>query len=133
MAEKKGKGGRPIASKSPRDRGLKIRLTEDERQRIESDAREAGVTLAELVRTRVLSARVLKSKASVPAVNKEAYAELARSAANLNQVAHHLNEGRKKMDDLLAKTLESLLSKMLLDLKNVRLSLIKNNEKEDDQ
>lgn len=81
----------------------------------------------------MLSARVLKSKASVPAVNKEAYAELARSAANLNQVAHHLNEGRKKMDDLLAKTLESLLSKMLLDLKNVRLSLIKNNEKEDDQ
>lgn len=31
------------------------------------------------------------SPVSVPEINQQAYAELARSASNLNQIAHHLN------------------------------------------
>lgn len=84
------KYGRPKLS--PLERRV-VRLTAGftttELQKIEARANAAGVEVSELIRHLVLNQQIN----SVPQVNRQAYAELARLAGNLNQLAHHLNAG----------------------------------------
>ncbi|WP_423372767.1 plasmid mobilization protein [Ralstonia pseudosolanacearum] len=77
-------------------RGLRhvvaIRLSRTERAHVERLASEAGLPPATFIRQAALGAVVL-ARAEIPAVNREAYLELARVGSNLNQIAHHLNAG----------------------------------------
>lgn len=87
------RGGRPKAApEARRGAALGVRLTDAERAEVEARAASAGVTPAQWLRIAGLSRRAPPSP--VPAVNRDAYAELARLAANLNQLTRLANEGR---------------------------------------
>ena len=47
---------------------------------------------------------------TIPAANREQWAELARTAANLNQIARHLNEGQRGDGERIGKALGLQLS-----------------------
>ena len=68
-----------------------MRLSAQDHAAITRLAGEAGLSVAEFLRRRGLGCAV---RAPVPARNRQAWAELARSAANINQLARHLNERR---------------------------------------
>jgi len=68
-----------------------VRLSAEDHAAITRLAGAADVSVAEFLRRRGLGCAV---RAPVPAINRQAWTALARSAANINQLAHHLNENR---------------------------------------
>ena len=88
-----GSSGRHRRRKQPSTSFLGVKLTPDELEAAKASARSAGLSVSDYVRARILDKPVV-AKSKVPQVNVKVYAELARSASNLNQLAHHLNEGR---------------------------------------
>lgn len=85
-AEKKRNRGRPH-SEHPRRQIVKVRLTGSEKADLMMRAGRLG--MAELLRSSALRHHV----SLVPTINRAAWVELARSAANINQLAHHANGG----------------------------------------
>jgi hypothetical protein len=78
---------------------LRIRLTEAERLALENDAREAGMTLSDLVRSRVLkgSRAPVRGRTQAPAfqsMSPAMFAQLSRIGNNLNQLARAFNSGQ---------------------------------------
>lgn len=82
---------------------LRIRLTESERADLQREAEAAGVSLSELVRSRVLklrrgSVRHTMNRAAEPpafqAMHPALFAELSRIGNNLNQLTRALNSGQ---------------------------------------
>lgn len=65
------------------------RFSEDELAKLDEWRKQYGMTRGAYVRRVVLE----RLPPSVPAINREAWRELARAAANLNQLARYLNEG----------------------------------------
>ena len=68
------------------------RSTPAEAALLKAHARAAGLSVSELTRRRVHGHA--PPVAAAPALNQAAYAELARTASNLNQLAQHANEQR---------------------------------------
>ena len=66
-----------------------IYLTPAERELAQAKAEEAGLTLSSFIRESLLSRRIAKA----PTVSAQRWSELARTTANLNQLARHLNNG----------------------------------------
>lgn len=81
--------GRPPADQ-PRHNRLTVRLTALEWSTIVAQA--DGAPLADHLRRAALGRRAV-GLVRVPAVNADAWVELARGAANLNQLAHAANAG----------------------------------------
>ena len=82
-----------------------VRLTDQERAVLEREARTAGLSLSDFVRSRTLrgrrgpSARSAMTRAASPApaftaMNPALFAELSRIGNNLNQLARAFNSGR---------------------------------------
>lgn len=63
---------------------------------------------------------------SIPAINREAWAALARSAANLNQIAKAIN--RSGSTSAATKGLSKLLRENIAQLSSVRADLMKGSE-----
>jgi hypothetical protein len=80
---------RPIIPQSEIRKRFHIYLSEEERADIERKAAEANLPLSMFMRKAALGQRCQ----SIPAINCHQWAELGRMAANLNQIAKHLNEG----------------------------------------
>lgn len=78
---------RPLLSRSELRRRVEVYFTCDERESIERRAGEAGLSLSSFIRRAALGQRVQ----TIPQPNAARWQELARLAANLNQVAHHAN------------------------------------------
>ena len=74
----------------------------------------AGVTPTAWMRCAALSRVPLR--AVVPAVSREAYAELARHAANLNQLARVAHDGRAFLSPVLFELLREEVQKLRLEL-----------------
>jgi hypothetical protein len=76
-------------------RGVKltVRLTGEEHEQLRNLAHAARLQLAEFVRAAALGREVTAAAPSVPELNREAYADLARLASNLNQISHNLHLG----------------------------------------
>ena len=75
-----------------------------------------SMTPAQWLREAALTRRL--PSPPVPAINREQYAELARLAANLNQLSRKANEGQ-------AVTLsDALLKLMIEETKRLRLALL---------
>ena len=117
MKERKRKGirGRPKVAPENVRRSVSVRLNGFEWASICRKADAAGVTPTAWMRRASLSREPLR--AVVPAVNRDAYAELARLAANLNQLARAAHEGRVSLSpslfDLLREIVQALRLEML--------------------
>ncbi len=90
LYRRRGRPAAPIALR--RRHEIKVRLNDVERAELER--RAAGAGMAEIgtyLRRAVLAQR--PPRAVVPEVNRGAWGELARTTANVNQIAAHLNGG----------------------------------------
>lgn len=116
---RKGRGGRPAKADSERLKTVPLRMTDSERQEAQEQANEAGLSLSAYLRARTLGKRV---RSIVPAVNRAAYAELARTTANLNQIAAHLNAGGGT--DTSVMGLRQLLEQAAQEVRILRLALL---------
>jgi hypothetical protein len=75
-----------------RHRTIGVRVNATELAELESKAKVAGVSVTEWLRLAGLRRRA--PAGVVPVINRQAWAALARSAANLNQLTKAVNEGR---------------------------------------
>ena len=65
---------------------IKLRVSETEKAEFEAKAQDAGMTLADLIRHRLLQYRLRKTSEE-----REAIRLIARAGANLNQIARWAN------------------------------------------
>lgn len=93
---RRNRGGRPPAAE-PRESRVTVRFTSAEREQLARVAAEGEV--GEFIRAAALR-RAPKLARQVPALNAEAWRDLAPVVANLNQLARHANEGRAVGRDL---------------------------------
>jgi len=103
------RGGRP-KSEDPRSQNVGVRLTISEKSDLE---RRAGAgNIGDFIRAQLFGRKV-RNPEMVPAINREAWIALAPLAANLNQIAHHLNAGKSvapdHLQDLIEQTREALI------------------------
>lgn len=88
------KGGRPVNSiVGHRSYRVTLRFSESEYQQLQANTQNAGVTISAFIRACLQGKHVPGKPAPVPAINREAWAALAKSASNLNQLTKAINEG----------------------------------------
>ena len=107
-------GPAPKPADERRWHSVSCRLTDDELALV--DARRGKVRRGEWLRLAALS----KPPRIVPEVNRAAWVDLARSASNLNQIAHAINSGSLSSTSDLASVLDGLRA----DLDALRLAMI---------
>ena len=93
MATKRGPKPRPAEEK----RGTRVSVYFTPDELIELDARRGGACRGRFLRSAGLGRRLA---APIPELNREAWAALARTAANLNQIARSMNAAGQGHDDL---------------------------------
>ena len=112
--KKRRYGPTPKASSDRRWHSVSCRLTDDELALV--DARRGKVRRGEWLRLSALG----KPPRIVPELNRVAWVDLARSASNLNQIAHAINAGEVPAGGDLASVLDALRA----DLDALRLAMI---------
>lgn len=92
------RGGRPrLSAVHRRVYPIKVSFSEYELARLEKRAAAAGnENLADFLRRLGLGGQV----AAIPAINRQALAELGRIGSNINQVARELNSGNETAETL---------------------------------
>jgi hypothetical protein len=91
---RKSAGGRPKGDPAAvRIATIGVRVSASEYELLRQKAAHMRMTPAQWLREAALSRRL--PSPPVAAVNREQYVELARLAANLNQLAHLANEGAR--------------------------------------
>lgn len=115
-APRKGKGGRPKAAPADlRASTIGVRVSDAEHDALRAKAEAMGMAPAQWLRQAALSRRL--PSPPVPMINRAQYAELARLAANLNQLAKAANEGRAvTVNDALLQRLSAETGKLRLAL-----------------
>lgn len=113
----KGRGGRPRIDPSlVRTSTIGVRVSAEEYAALRAKAEQMGMTPAQWLRVAALSRRLPPPPA--PPVNREQYAELAKLAGNLNQLARLANLG------YLVVVNEALLQQTIDEVSRLRLELI---------
>ena len=112
--KRRNRGGRPRKINARR-RPIMVRLTDDEYETLFEIAKERGI--AEYLRATGLNEKP-KLKTILPEINTEAWIELARTAGNLNQLAHHANEGQ-----VVSTQLKPVLNKLYKEIIILREAL----------
>jgi len=111
------KGGRPkLDPAAVRAITIGVRVSPSEYAALKDKAAQMGVTPAQWLRQAALSRRL--PSPPVPAINRAAYAELARLTGNVNQLAWHANRGEGVHVDA------DLLRRLGLEVRLLRLALI---------
>jgi hypothetical protein len=87
--QKQRRGPKPLDPADLRDHCVSVRLNLAELEWLDRVRAPAKMQRGEYLR----AAAKGKLPTTIPPINVEAWAELARSAANLNQIAKHLNSG----------------------------------------
>lgn len=113
---KRRHGPQPKPLEEQRRHGISCRVNDAELALI--DQRRGKVSRGEWLRLAALS----KPPRIVPEVNKVAWADLARAAGNLNQLARAINEGRWPVEN--GPSAQATIMKMRAQLDAVRASLI---------
>jgi len=127
MAGKRGRGGRPpLPASVKRRHKVGFMLTDAEFEQIKRAAALAGLSPGEYARVVTLDQPMLRPP--VPKVNIDKWRELARTAANLNQIAYKLNSGL--IPD--AKRIESVLLETMNEVRRLRLALLGVDTDEDE-
>lgn len=113
----KRRGGRPPgASADVRTATIGVRVSVSEYAALRTRSEAMAMTPAQWLREAALTRRL--PSPPVSAINREQYAELARLAANLNQLTRLANEG----DRVTVAT--GLLERIKTELSRLRLELI---------
>lgn len=116
--ESKGRGGRPrVNGAEARKRTIGVRVNAAEMDALQCKADSVGLPLSQWLRLVALSRYV--PRPLVPEVNREAYAELAKLAANLNQITRAAHEGRAVVPFPVLKATHDILKKLRLALLGV--------------
>lgn len=116
-APAKRRGGRPKNEPGTvRDVTIGVRVSPSEYVALKAKADAMSVTPAQWLRQSALSRRL--PSPSVPAINREEYANLARLAANLNQLAKAGNEGRNVVVN------DGLMERLTAEVNRLRLGLL---------
>lgn len=111
------RGGRPKGDPlAVRASTIGVRVSAEEYAALRAKAEQMGMTPAQWLRQAALSRRL--PSPPVPPINREQYAQLARLAANLNQLTRLANEGRPVIVS------DALLQQTADELKRLRLALI---------
>ena len=111
----RGRGGRPKAEEAEaRKRTIGVRVNAAEIDALQRKADSVGLPLSQWLRMVALSRHV--PRPLVPEVNREAYAELAKLAANLNQLTRAANEGRAVVPFPVLRATHDILKKLRLAL-----------------
>lgn len=114
---KRGRGGRPKNEPGTvRDVTIGVRVSPSEYVALKAKAEAMSVTPAQWLRQAALSRRL--PSPPVPAINREEYANLARLAANLNQLAKAGNEGRNVVVN------DGLMERLTAEVNRLRLGLL---------
>lgn len=82
-------GPAPLDPIDKRVHCVSVRLNDGELERLDSQRVAVQMQRGEYLRVAALH----RLPPTISAVNREQWSELARTAANLNQIAHHLNGG----------------------------------------
>lgn len=82
-------GPEPLEASERRVHTVSVRLNDAELARLDAQRSEVQMQRGEYLRAAALH----RLPPTIPELNREAWAALARSAANLNQIAHRLNAG----------------------------------------
>ena len=113
----RSRGGRPKGDPAAvRTSTIGVRVSEDEYAALRTKAVQMGMTPAQWLRQAALTRRL--PSPPVPAINREHYAELARLAANLNQLSRLANQGQSVTVD------QSFLQALATEVSQLRLALI---------
>jgi len=117
------RGGRPRkAAEDRRTERIALYLTPAERAELERRTAMTGWRdVGTYVRRAIMAQR--SPRATVPQLNVQAYGELARTAANLNQLTRHLNEGGA-LDGVTAARLGVELEHLGGEVRALRLGLL---------
>ncbi len=127
-APPKEKGGRPLLEReSVKNFTLGVRLTAAEVVVLKEKAAKMGLKPGQWLREAALSRRLPPSP--VPTINREQYAELARLAANLNQLTAAINRGHTLVDS----SITVLLDALMLEVSWLRLALLGITDKPHDR
>lgn len=97
--------------KDPANRRLEIRLPEEDLEIWRKSAKSLNISLSEYVRRCVSKGKVnfvIKEEISLPEIGM-ILSEYGKIGSNINQIAHHLNEGMD-WDDGLKNNLENQLA-----------------------
>jgi len=114
---KRGRGGRPKNEPGTvRDVTIGVRVSPSEYVALKAKAEALSVTPAQWLRQAALSRRL--PSPPVPAINRDEYANLARLAANLNQLAKAANEGRNVVVN------DGLMERLTAEVNRLRLGLL---------
>jgi len=113
---RKNKGGRP-KKENPRTAQVVVRLTPDERLRLEELAGETHIS--EFMRAAAFK-RAARIPPQIPELNREAWSELSRTASNLNQIAYRANSGEVVASDELQSAIHNC-RKLLSDVRGLLL------------
>jgi len=114
---KRGRGGRPKNEPGTvRDVTIGVRVSPSEYVALKIKTEALSVTPAQWLRQAALSRRL--PSPPVPAINREEYANLARLAANLNQLAKAANEGRNVVVN------DGLMERLTAEVNRLRLGLL---------
>lgn len=78
------------------------------------------ISISRLLRDSALGRPIPPPPPAIPEINRRIYGELARTAANLNQIAHHLNAG----GTIEAGRITEQIGKLAVALRTIRAELI---------
>jgi hypothetical protein len=110
-------GGRPKGDPAAvRSATIGVRVSASEYAALREKAAHMHMTPAQWLREAALSRRL--PSPPVAAINREQYVELARLAANLNQLARLANEGQR------VAVADDLLERLAGETKRLRLALL---------
>lgn len=114
----KGRGGRPKAAQGERrGRTIGVRVNAAEWDTLQRKADCVGLPLSQWLRQVALSCII--PRPLVPEINREAYAELAKLAGNLNQLARMAHAGKAIVPFPLLKATHDVLKRLRLSLLGV--------------
>jgi Zn-dependent protease with chaperone function len=117
VTPRKSAGGRPKGDPAAvRTATIGVRVSASEYAALREKAAQMHMTPAQWLREAALSRRL--PSPPVAAINREQYAELARLAANLNQLARLANEGQRVV------VADGLLERLAGETKRLRLALL---------
>ncbi len=117
ISTRKSAGGRPRGDPAAvRNATIGVRVSAGEYATLRAKAAQMHMTPAQWLREAALARRL--PSPPVAAINREQYAELARLAANLNQLTRLADEGGR------VKVADALLRRMTIEAKRLRLALL---------